>query len=195
MSDSKKSAWDGYRRWRKFSWIIFPTLICLDIFSQVWPIFAILLIYGMYCGFKIQWFECPRCKESFFIYPKFPRFYWPAAKKCMNCGFPKWEEPSPKPARIEIYSIPKAQNPRPDPVTAERLRLAKFLTLVLRHDPRSIGLRLNPDGWVDIDHLLTRSTRNGIKLTRETLVHVLTASENHHFEWDQPGGRIRASTD
>ena len=139
----------------------------------------------------IQRFECPRCEEPFFIYPKFPRLYRPSAKKCMNCGLPKWEEPPPKPPKVQRYPIPRNENPRPDPVIAERLRLAKFLTLVLRDDPKAIGLRRDSNGWVDLDDLLKRADRNRIKLTRENLADVLTASENHLFEWDQPGDRIR----
>jgi len=187
----KKSAWDSYRRWRKFTWLCFPVWFCLVTFDTTRPIFGIIFVFCVFCGFRIQWFECPRCEECFFIYPKFPRFYWPSAKKCMNCGLPKWDDPPPKPAKVEIYPIPKGDSPRPDPVTTERLRLAKFLTLVLRDDPKAIGLRLDANGWADVGDLLKRANCNGIKLTCENLDDVLTISENHHFERDQPGDRIR----
>lgn len=109
----------------------------------------------------------------------------------MSCGLPKWDDPPPKPAKVEIYPIPRGDIPRPDPVTTERLRLAKFLTLILRDDPGAIGLRLDSEGWADVQNLLTRTNRYDIKLTRENLTEVMNDPENHHFEWDQPGGRIR----
>jgi len=75
----------------------------------------------------------------------------------------------------------------------ERVRLAKFLTLVLRDDPKAIGLCLDADGWAEVDDLLKRANRNGLKLTRENLDDVRTVSENHRFERDQSGDRIRWS--
>lgn len=109
----------------------------------------------------------------------------------MNCGLPKWEDPPPKPPKVERYPLPRDENPRRDPVIAERLSLAKFLTLVLRNDPKAIGLRVDTDGWADVDDLLKRANRNGIGLTCETLGEVLTVSETRRFEWDREGNRIR----
>jgi len=192
MNDSKKSAWDSYRRWRKITWFFVPVWLCFVTIEAKWPVFGIALIFFVLYGIKTQWFECPKCEECFFIYPKFPRLYWPFAKKCMNCGFPKWEEPPPKPARVEIYPIPRDENPRADPVAVKRLRLAEFLTLVLRDDPQALGLRLDGDGWANADKLLTRANRYAIKLTREDLNQVLTISGNHRFDWDPSGNRIRA---
>jgi putative RNA 2'-phosphotransferase len=34
------------------------------------------------------------------------------------------------------------------------VRISKFLSLVLRHDPARIGLVLDSAGWVDVDALL-----------------------------------------
>lgn len=95
------------------------------------------------------------------------------------------------PEKTEIYPTPRREIPRPDPAIAEHLRLAKFLTLVLSDDPKAIGLRLDANGWADVGDLLTRANRHGIKLTRDNLGDVLTVSENHRFERDQPGDRIR----
>ena len=109
----------------------------------------------------------------------------------MNCGLLKWDDPPPKPAKVEIYPIHDGNNSRTDPLKVERLRLTNFLTLVLRDDPGAIGLRLDSDGWVDMEKLVTRANRHGIELSRENLTKVLTVSENHRFELDQPGNRIR----
>ncbi len=149
---------------------------------------------------SIQFFECPMCDEPFFYisgfrltYSKF-RFlpsHQPFTQKCVHCGFPKWEEPSSKLPKVETYPIPHGESPRLDPASSERLRLANFLTLVLRDDPKALGLWVDANGWANVDDLLTRANRLGIRLTRENLGDVLPASENHRFEWDQPGKRIR----
>ena len=66
-----------------------------------------------------------------------------------------------------------------------------FSLLVLRDDPGAIHLGLDSDGWADVQNLLTRANRYGFKLTREDLTDILMVSEEHSFEWDQPGDRIR----
>ncbi len=35
-----------------------------------------------------------------------------------------------------------------------KVRVSKFLALVLRHDPARIGIELDPSGWAGIDELL-----------------------------------------
>jgi putative RNA 2'-phosphotransferase len=38
--------------------------------------------------------------------------------------------------------------------------LSKFLSLVLRHEPETIGVHLDEGGWVGIDELLTALARS-----------------------------------
>jgi RNA:NAD 2'-phosphotransferase (TPT1/KptA family) len=38
---------------------------------------------------------------------------------------------------------------------------SKFLSHVLRHAPDSIGLTLDPNGWVDVEELLARARAAG----------------------------------
>lgn len=60
--------------------------------------------------------------------------------------------------------------------------MPNFLTLVLRDDSGAIGLKLDSDGCANVDQLLKRANRNGIKLARENLADVPTESESHRFE-------------
>lgn len=34
--------------------------------------------------------------------------------------------------------------------------ISKFLSLVLRHQPETIGIQLDQNGWVDIDELIEK---------------------------------------
>ena len=41
---------------------------------------------------------------------------------------------------------------------------SKFLSLVLRHQPETIGVLLDPNGWIDVEVLLAAMARHGKKL-------------------------------
>jgi hypothetical protein len=201
MSAPKKSAWDSYRQYSNILKVTLPIVLCLIVLGEFVPkaieaaflfLFPVIIL-AVLASIPIKWFECPRCRERFFIPPGFFSFYRPGAKQCLHCGLPKWDEGgSPiKPAKVELYPIPSGNNFRPDPVTVERLRLANFLTLVLRDDPGAIGLRLDPEGWTDADHLVARANRYDVKLTRESLGDIASDSKNDHFDWDPAGNRVR----
>ena len=69
---------------------------------------------------------------------------------------------------------------------------SKRLSLVLRHRPESVGVRLDPHGWVDVAVLLERLAAHGTPLSRADLERVVTSNDKQRFEWDRDGGRIRA---
>jgi putative RNA 2'-phosphotransferase len=68
------------------------------------------------------------------------------------------------------------------------VRLGKWLSYVLRHEPSSAGLTLGDAGWVDVDDLLA-----ALHLTREELEHVVATNDRRRFAFDETGTRIRAS--
>jgi putative RNA 2'-phosphotransferase len=76
----------------------------------------------------------------------------------------------------------------PDPV-----RLSKFLSLVLRHQPEAIGLALDAQGWVVIDDLIDRAAAAGTAFSRADLAHVVATSDKKRFTISEDGARIRAA--
>jgi putative RNA 2'-phosphotransferase len=70
--------------------------------------------------------------------------------------------------------------------------VSRFLSRVLRHDPDSIGLVLDAQGWVRIDELVERAGAHGMALTRDLVLHVVGTSDRQLFACDG-AGRIRAS--
>jgi putative RNA 2'-phosphotransferase len=46
-------------------------------------------------------------------------------------------------------------------------KLSKFLSLVLRHDPASIGITLDPQGWVECTDLIAASIAHGMPPDQE----------------------------
>lgn len=71
-------------------------------------------------------------------------------------------------------------------------RTSKFLSLVLRHEPGRIGLRLDPQGWVGIDELLQRMQPHH-PIDRALLQRVVESNNKRRFAISDDGLRIRAN--
>lgn len=79
------------------------------------------------------------------------------------------------------------------PSLRDSVRLSKFLSLVLRHEPERAGLQLDPAGWVSVDELLAGCARAGLLIDRSQLEEVVRTSDKKRFAFDSAGRRIRAS--
>src|ERR1051326_7582848 len=75
----------------------------------------------------------------------------------------------------------------------ERTRISKFLSLILRHEPERVGLKLDSAGWVQIDDLVGAVNHHGLRLTLEQLEEVVRTNEKQRFAFSEDGKRIRAS--
>src|SRR3954467_3253405 len=75
----------------------------------------------------------------------------------------------------------------------EVIRTSKFLSLILRHEPQKIGLKLAEGGWVDVGELLAAVNRNGTRLTLEQLQHIVATSDKKRFAFSEDGQQIRAN--
>jgi putative RNA 2'-phosphotransferase len=71
------------------------------------------------------------------------------------------------------------------------VKVSKYLSRHLRHQPGRIGLTLDEGGWVEIDALLAAAAAHGFPFTREELDHVVAANDKRRFAVE--GTRIRAS--
>ncbi|MET8693762.1 RNA 2'-phosphotransferase [Streptomyces bauhiniae] len=71
------------------------------------------------------------------------------------------------------------------------VKVSKYLSKHLRHQPERIGLTLDPAGWVEIDTLLAAAAAHGFPVTRAELDHVVAVNDKRRFAVE--GGRIRAS--
>ena len=71
------------------------------------------------------------------------------------------------------------------------VKVSKYLSKHLRHQPERIGLTLDEGGWVEIDTLLAAAAVHGFRVTREELDHVVAVNDKKRFAVE--GTRIRAS--
>ena len=78
-------------------------------------------------------------------------------------------------------------------MTADDVRRSRFLSLVLRHQPQTIGLRLDEAGWADVDELLRLLARAGRPLERAQLERLVAGNDKRRFAFSDDGRRIRAS--
>jgi putative RNA 2'-phosphotransferase len=58
---------------------------------------------------------------------------------------------------------------------------SKFLSLVLRHQPETIGVTLDPQGWIEVDVLLEAMAKYGRKLEFTELERLVRESDKQRF--------------
>lgn len=71
------------------------------------------------------------------------------------------------------------------------VKVSKYLSKHLRHQPERIGLTLGEGGWVEIGTLIEAAAEHGFRFTREELDHVVATNDKRRFAVE--GTRIRAS--
>jgi putative RNA 2'-phosphotransferase len=70
---------------------------------------------------------------------------------------------------------------------------SKFLSYILRHQPQSIGLTLNTEGWADIAELIACANKSGNTIDRALIQQVVDTSDKKRFTISDDGLRIRAA--
>lgn len=75
----------------------------------------------------------------------------------------------------------------------EKKRISKFLSLILRHQPDIIQLKLDENGWADIEELRTKSAMRKVYFTFEELDEMVETNNKKRFAFNEDKTRIRAS--
>ncbi len=71
--------------------------------------------------------------------------------------------------------------------------ISKFLSLVLRHKPETIGIQLDQSGWVNVNELLEKANEYGMQFDRETLNYIVATNSKKRFAFNDAQDKIRAS--
>lgn len=71
--------------------------------------------------------------------------------------------------------------------------VSKFLSLVLRHKPENIGIKLDKNGWVPVNELLTQLEVHKRGITFDELKEVIESNDKKRFEFNDDETKIRAS--
>lgn len=76
---------------------------------------------------------------------------------------------------------------------ARRVKISKYLSKHLRHQPERLGLNLAPGGWVEVEVLLTVCAAHHFPVSLVELKDVVATSDKKRFAFDPSGTRIRAN--
>ncbi len=75
----------------------------------------------------------------------------------------------------------------------EKKKISKFLSLILRHQPESIGLTLDENGWAPVDELRAKSALKGMFFSFDELEEVVETNNKKRFAFNDDKTKIRAS--
>jgi putative RNA 2'-phosphotransferase len=75
----------------------------------------------------------------------------------------------------------------------DQTKLSKFLSLVLRHKPETINLKLDEHGWVDTNLLITAMQKAGFSIDLDTLKEIVDSSDKQRFKFNDDFTLIRAN--
>ncbi len=73
------------------------------------------------------------------------------------------------------------------------IRLGRFLSLVLRHDPGAAGIVLDEHGWADVKELLDGVNRSGRRMDMETLERIVRENNKQRYAFNESHTKIRAN--
>ncbi len=73
-------------------------------------------------------------------------------------------------------------------------KISVFLSLILRHSPQTIGIKLDHHGWADVDELIKKINRHGkYKIDLKMLQQIVAEDSKQRYSFSQDGTKIRAN--
>ncbi len=78
-------------------------------------------------------------------------------------------------------------------VSKNNTNISKFLSYILRHQPETIGLSLDKEGWAVIDDLILCSAKKGYVLDYTLIRNIVDNNDKKRFTISDDGLRLRAS--
>ncbi len=73
------------------------------------------------------------------------------------------------------------------------VKLGRFLSLVLRHNPDAAGIVLDEHGWADVQDLLGGVRRSGRQIDMETLERIVRENNKQRYSFNEDHTKIRAN--
>ena len=73
------------------------------------------------------------------------------------------------------------------------VNLGKFISLILRHKPETIGISLDPHGWAEVSELIDGINKSGHKIDFETLDRIVRENNKKRYSFNEDKTKIRAN--
>lgn len=77
-----------------------------------------------------------------------------------------------------------------DMTEQQKKKLSKFLSYILRHNPDSIGLKLDENGWADVNDILNKPN---MRFNIDDLEEVVRTNDKQRFSFSDDKTKIRAN--
>ena len=71
-------------------------------------------------------------------------------------------------------------------------KLGRFLSFILRHSPQTINIKLDKNGWTDVNELIKGINENGKKINFEMLNEIVETNDKKRYEFNENFTKIRA---
>ncbi len=76
----------------------------------------------------------------------------------------------------------------------DKVKLGKFLSMVLRHKPETIGITLDENGWADVDELIKQMNKNKEDYFNfEILSEIVETNNKKRYAFNEDRTKIRAN--
>ena len=72
------------------------------------------------------------------------------------------------------------------------VKLGRFISLILRHSPETIGIKLDENGWADVEELIILMNKNRRKIDIDTLKEIVETNNKKRYEFSDDFKKIRA---
>ena len=69
---------------------------------------------------------------------------------------------------------------------------SKYISLILRHHPETIGITLDEHGWADVDELIAGVSKTH-PLDLDKLQEIVRTDEKGRYSFNEDGSKIRAN--
>jgi putative RNA 2'-phosphotransferase len=76
---------------------------------------------------------------------------------------------------------------------SRRIKISKYISKHLRHQPDRLGLVLEEGGWISVDRFLDAAKAGNFPISRSELEFVVQNCDKQRFALDASGDRIRAN--
>ncbi len=73
------------------------------------------------------------------------------------------------------------------------VNLSRFLSMILRHKPQVIGIKLDKNGWCSVNELLLKMNSYGKNITIEDLNKIVTTDNKQRYSFSEDMKSIRAN--
>ncbi len=80
-----------------------------------------------------------------------------------------------------------------EPWKSDLIKMGKFLSLILRHKPETIGMTLDEHGYVDVSELIEKINASGRFIDRQMLDDIVAMNDKQRYSYNHDHTKIRAN--